>query len=80
MTPEQMSSAPKDGTRILVQYWGYLYQGRDWLRTTYPIWSEARWVKKYAPAHWEPWCGEYNTYSTEHILEKDAIAWLPLPN
>jgi len=86
-----MSDAPQDGQCILLLFWPRLYKNKrvkginfnGYERTTFPKWEECRWISNEArtgsPPHWEPWCGEKNTYSSQHINNKDAIGWLPVP-
>ncbi len=84
MTPLDISTAPKDGTRILLQYhtrhfksYGQPHQ------VTGTKWEECRFFDDKAitgsAPHWEPWTGNDRIRTTNHINPADVLAWLPLP-
>ena len=69
-----MSTAPRDGTRILIkcQMFGYV---RELGRYT-PCgtkWQECRFLD----GKWSEWCGNSRTQSTSSI---DPFGWAPLPS
>jgi hypothetical protein len=80
-TPLDINTAPKDGTRILLHYHVMHYIGRAWQRNG-TKWEECRWKETHmgSPAHWEPWCGNPRTRTTDHINPDSAIEWIPLPS
>lgn len=86
-----MEDAPRDGSRVLLKYHVYHYKrgrgkvgfaGGQWERDG-EKWEEVRWIsdKKATGSdpHWEPWRGNPRTRSTRHVLDEDAIGWLPRP-
>lgn len=91
--PQPMISAPRNGTRILLFYKTRGYSppvsvGKRATKTAgYKVtgekWEECRWIndKKTTGSdpHWEPWTGNYETRTTLHIKDKDALVWMPLP-
>jgi len=82
--PFPMLVAPKDGTRILLHYRTMRYCCVLFEHTeTGDKWEECWWVsdkeKTGSDPHWEPWCGEDRTRTTDHISPNRAIEWLPLP-
>ena len=82
-----METAPQDGTRILLKFWPYHYQGSParwssgYFRTPEPKWEECRWVPAWmgSEGHWQPWTGKETTTTTEHIRPVDTIGWMPVP-
>lgn len=69
-----ISTAPKDGTRILIKYAAYGYRSeRGWVRSGAII-SECWWDGK----KWVEWCGNPRTKSTTPI-DPFIIAWAPIP-
>lgn len=75
---EDIEQAPKDGSRILLLYHVKHYIRGEWQRDG-TKWEECRWVSKErytgSKPHWQPWCGNVRTETTNHIKEEDAIAW-----
>ena len=81
-----MSTAPRDGTRILLCYWPMHFTGypiSSWQRTPEPKWVEVHYVTPkdpYAKPHWEEWTGDPRCQSSNHISESNCIGWLFLPS
>ena len=81
-----MSTAPRDGTRILLCYWPLHFTGypfSSWQRTPEPKWEEFHYVTPKPPyhnnPHWEEWTGCPRTQSSNHVRESNCIGWLPVP-
>lgn len=75
-----MSSAPRDGTTVLLKYKPQLY----WAGKYHPTgtkWEECRWMKsdEGSRAHWQPWEGSPKVTSTLEIDEKDCLGWMEIP-
>lgn len=76
-----MSTAPKDGTRILLKCKAmHFHHGlRVYVHRGYEI-LEARWIdwdEDYRTSGWEIWCGDDETISTH---KPDPVAWYPIPD
>ena len=72
---------PRDGTRVLIQYYNKYYNGREYKRYKEPKWEECWWKDSElygSKPHWEPWAGSYNTTSTHHIMDEDVVNWMIL--
>jgi hypothetical protein len=79
-----MYCAPEGEARILLCYRPRLhsFNSGEW-ESQGPTWMECRWVsdeeKTGSPAHYEPWCGNPRTHSSEHIRLENCLGWLPVP-
>lgn len=77
-----MKSAPKDGSNILLKHYIRHYDNGNW-SIIGTMWEECRWISNEketgSKPHWEPWCGNSRIFTTDHIQEEDAIKWLPVP-
>lgn len=79
---DNIKTAPKDGTRILVNHTTYGYdRDTDSYQPTGEKWTDCRWVMRsiWGDSHWEEWAGDKNIYSTNEINEEDINGWIPLP-
>lgn len=90
-TPHTPTEPPKD-RRVLIKYRPLYYHaaetwtsmgGGEWLPSDEPCWVECRWVdnkeKTGSDPHWEPWTGNQNTFSSDHIKPFQVIDWSELP-
>lgn len=70
-----MSSAPRDGTRILIKHYTYSYVSHlvRMMKDGGTKISECR----FHQGDWRAWCGTPFTSSTEYI---DPISWAPVPD
>jgi hypothetical protein len=79
-----MVDAPRDGTRVLLKYKtrAYLNDRAGW-GFSGEKWEECRGVsdkdRTGSDPHWQPWCGNARTHTTEHIRDEDTLEWMPLP-
>lgn len=80
-----MTSAPKDGTRILLKYTVMHYRDYEW-QPDGEKWEEAFWDATYEyhtsflkriQGAWKPWCGNPHVHSTETFHH--PLGWIPLP-
>jgi hypothetical protein len=76
----KIADAPHDGTRILIRYKVYHFEGHHWVPTG-SKWEECRFFPFHSSgeARWQPWCGKGTVCSTQIIAEADIIDWQFLP-
>jgi hypothetical protein len=71
---QRMESAPRDGTRILIQQRVHHFSSA--LHKYVP--AGTQWIEcRFVDGAFKEWCGNNRTQSTGSI---DPIAWAPLPN
>ncbi len=74
-----MSTAPKDGTRILLHYKIHTWNWTDGDQLHGTKWEECLWVDAMGRTCWTEWCGNDKRSSSMSIKEEHCIGWIELP-
>lgn len=73
-----MKYAPRDGRRILLQYWPKHFDQRS--PTYYSRAPEPKWQEMfYKDGQWCIWTGNPRVWSTGSVKEEDCIRWMYCP-
>lgn len=73
----RMEYAPRDGRRVLLQYWPRHFHSfqRGYVRAPQPKWQEMY----YKDGRWNIWTGNPRVFSTGSVKEEDCIRWMNCP-